>query len=472
MQKRESFSSRLGFLLISAGCAIGLGNVWRFPYITGKYGGAAFVLVYLLFLVIMGLPVMVMEFSVGRASQKSIALSFNALEPKGTKWHIYSWFGIAGNYLLMMFYTTIAGWLVLYFVKMLKGDFVGLDSAGVSNEFSALMGQPGLMALFMVIVVVLCMLICSRGLQNGVEKVTKVMMLCLLAVMVVLVFRSVTLEGAGEGLKFYLMPNFHNLAYDANGNFILGEAVYAAMGQAFFTLSLGIGALAIFGSYIGKEYTLGGEALRVGVLDTFVAFTAGLIIFPACFAFDVAPDAGPNLIFITLPNVFNEMPMGQLWGALFFMFMSFAALSTVIAVFENILSFCIDKWGGSRKKAVLVNTVAIIILSLPCLLGFNVLSAFQPFGANSGVMDLEDFIVSNKLLPLGSLVYLLFCVTKCGWGWDNFLAEANTGSGLKFPKAVRFYVTYILPIIVLVIFVFGYNDKFKLWDKLVALLGM
>lgn len=472
MQKRESFSSRLGFLLISAGCAIGLGNVWRFPYITGKYGGAAFVLVYLLFLVIMGLPVMVMEFSVGRASQKSIALSFNALEPKGTKWHIYSWFGIAGNYLLMMFYTTIAGWLVLYFVKMLKGDFVGLDSAGVSNEFSALMGQPGLMALFMVIVVVLCMLICSRGLQNGVEKVTKVMMLCLLAVMVVLVFRSVTLEGAGEGLKFYLMPYFHNLAYDANGNFILGEAVYAAMGQAFFTLSLGIGALAIFGSYIGKEYTLGGEAIRVGVLDTFVAFTAGLIIFPACFAFDVAADSGPNLIFITLPNVFNEMPMGQVWGALFFVFMSFAALSTVIAVFENILSFCIDKWGWSRKKAVLVNTVAIIILSLPCLLGFNVLSGFQPFGAGSGVMDLEDFIVSNNLLPLGSLVYLLFCVTKCGWGWDNFLAEANTGSGLKFPKAVRFYVTYILPIIVLVIFVFGYNDKFKLWDKLVALLGM
>lgn len=472
MQKRESFSSRLGFLLISAGCAIGLGNVWRFPYITGKYGGAAFVLVYLLFLVIMGLPVMVMEFSVGRASQKSIALSFNALEPKGTKWHIYSWFGIAGNYLLMMFYTTIAGWLVLYFVKMLKGDFVGLDSAGVSNEFSALMGQPGLMALFMVIVVVLCMLICSRGLQNGVEKVTKVMMLCLLAVMVVLVFRSVTLEGAGEGLKFYLMPSFHNLAYDANGNFILGEAVYAAMGQAFFTLSLGIGALAIFGSYIGKEYTLGGEAIRVGVLDTFVAFTAGLIIFPACFAFDVAADSGPNLIFITLPNVFNEMPMGQVWGALFFVFMSFAALSTVIAVFENILSFCIDKWGWSRKKAVLVNTVAIIILSLPCLLGFNVLSGFQPFGAGSGVMDLEDFIVSNNLLPLGSLVYLLFCVTKCGWGWDNFLAEANTGSGLKFPKAVRFYVTYILPIIVLVIFVFGYNDKFKLWDKLVALLGM
>ena len=359
-----------------------------------------------------------------------------------------------------------------FFIKMAKGDFMGLDTEGVSNEFASLMGQPGLMAVFMILVVVLCMLICSRGLQNGVEKVTKVMMLCLLAVMVVLVFRSVTLEGASEGLKFYLMPNFHNLAYDASGKFILGEAVYAAMGQAFFTLSLGIGALAIFGSYIGKEYTLGGEALRVGVLDTFVAFTAGLIIFPACFAFDVAADSGPNLIFITLPNVFNEMPMGRVWGALFFVFMSFAALSTVIAVFENILSFCIDKWGWSRGKAVLVNMVAIIILSLPCLLGFNVLSGIQPFGAGSGIMDLEDFIVSNNLLPLGSLVYLLFCVTRYGWGWDNFLAEANTGTGLKFPKGVRFYVTYILPIIMLIIFVFGYNDKFQLWDKLMAVLGM
>ena len=469
---RERLGSRLGFILLSAGCAIGVGNVWKFPWMVGQYGGGAFVVCYVLFLLILGLPIMTMEFAIGRASQKSPVRAYQALEKPGSKWHIHGYLAMIGNYLLMMFYTTIAGWLVLYFVKMLKGDFVGLDSAGVSNEFSALMGQPGLMALFMVIVVVLCMLICSRGLQNGVEKVTKVMMLCLLAVMVVLVFRSVTLEGAGEGLKFYLMPNFHNLAYDANGNFILGEAVYAAMGQAFFTLSLGIGALAIFGSYIGKEHSLGGEALRVGVLDTFVAFTAGLIIFPACFAFDVAPDSGPNLIFITLPNVFNAMPMGQVWGALFFVFMSFAALSTVIAVFENILSFCIDKWGWSRKKAVLVNTVAIIILSLPCLLGFNVLSGFQPFGANSGVMDLEDFIVSNNLLPLGSLVYLLFCVSKYGWGWDNFLAEANTGEGLKFPKGVRFYVTYILPIIVLVIFVFGYNDKFKLWDKLVALLGI
>ena len=472
MQERESFSTRLGFLLISAGCAIGLGNVWRFPYITGQYGGAAFVLVYLVFLIIMGLPVMVMEFSVGRASQKSIALSFHVLEPKGSKWHIYSWFGIAGNYLLMMYYTTIAGWLLLYFVKMAKGDFVGLNTTQVADEFSGLMDQPVLMGAFMVLVVVLCMLVCSQGLKNGVERITKVMMLCLLAIMVVLVVRSVTLEGAAEGLKFYLMPNFHNLMYNAKGEFILGEAVFAAMGQAFFTLSLGIGALAIFGSYIGKEYRLTGEAVRVGVLDTFVAFTAGLIIFPACFAFDVAPDSGPNLLFVTLPNIFNEMPMGRLWGALFFVFMSFAALSTVIAVFENILSFCMDKWGWNRAKAVGVNLVAIIVLSLPCLLGFNILSGIQPIGDGSTIMDLEDFIVSNNLLPLGSLVYLAFCVSRRGWGWDNFLREADTGNGLKFPGGMRFYFTWILPLIVLIIFLLSYNEKFQIIPRLMTLLGL
>ena len=441
MEKRETFSSRLGFLLISAGCAIGLGNVWRFPYITGKYGGAAFVLVYLLFLVVLGLPVMVMEFSVGRGSQKSIALSFHALEPKGTKWHIYSWFGIAGNYLLMMFYTTVAGWLLLYCIKMAKGDFVGLDAGGVAGEFGALMGQPRLMTVFMVLVVLLGMGVCSLGLQNGVEKITKVMMLCLLAVMIVLVIRFVTLPGAAAGLEFYLKPNFHNLVYDGEGKVILGEAVYAAMGQAFFTFSLGIGALAIFGSYIGKEYRLTGEAVRVGILDTFVALMAGLIIFPACFSFGVAPDSGPNLIFVTLPNIFNEMPLGRLWGALFFVFMTFAALSTVIAVFENIITFGMDKWGWSRKKAVLVNLAAILILSMPCVLGLNVWSGVQPLGAGSDIMTLEDFLISDNLLPLGSLVYLLFCVSRKGWGWDNFLKEANTGSGLSFPTAVRAYVT-------------------------------
>lgn len=460
VKERESFSSRLGFVLISAGCAIGLGNVWRFPYITGKYGGAAFVLIYLVFLAILGLPVMVMEFSVGRASQKSIALSFHALEPKGTKWHIYSWFGIAGNYLLMMFYTTVAGWLLLYCLKMAKGDFVGLDAAGVGEQFGGLMGKPGLMTLFMAIVVLLCMFVCSRGLQNGVERVNKVMMLCLLAVLVLLVFRSVTLEGAAEGLKFYLKPDFRNLMYDGEGRFILGEAVYAAMGQAFFTLSLGIGALAIFGSYIGKEHTLAGEALRVGVLDTAVAFTAGLIIFPACFAFDVAPDSGPNLIFITLPNVFNAMPGGRLWGTLFFVFMTFAALSTVIAVFENIICFAMDKWNWSRKKATLVNTAAILLLSMPCVLGLNLWSGIQPLGAGSSIMDLEDFLISDNLLPLGSLVYLLFCVSRRGWGWDRFLAEANTGGGIRFPARIRRYVTWVLPLIVLFIFVMGYWNKF------------
>ncbi len=461
MEHRESFSSRLGFLLISAGCAIGLGNVWRFPYITGKYGGAAFVLVYLLFLVILGLPVMVMEFAVGRGSKKSIALSFQALEPKGTKWHLYSWFGIAGNYLLMMFYTTVAGWLMLYCVKMAAGDFVGLDAAGVSEEFSSLMGQPGLMTAFMVLVVILGMWVCSRGLQNGVEKVNKFMMLCLLGVMVLLVARSLTLNGAKAGLDFYLKPNFRNLMYNAEGELILGEAIYAAMGQAFFTLSLGIGALAIFGSYIGKEHSLAGEAVRVGLLDTFVAFMAGLIIFPACFAFGVTPGEGPALIFVTLPNVFNAMPGGgRLWGALFFVFMSFAAMSTVTAVFENIICFAMDKWGWSRKKAALVNTAAILVLSMPCILGFNLWSAFQPLGAGTNVLDFEDFLISDNLLPLGSLIYLLFCVSKYGWGWNNFLKEANTGDGLRFPNAVRFYVTYILPLIVLGIFVVGYWNRF------------
>lgn len=460
MKERESFSSRLGFVLISAGCAIGLGNVWRFPYITGKYGGAAFVLVYLLFLVILGLPVMVTEFSVGRASRQSIATSFHTLEPKGSKWHIYSWFGLAGNYLLMMFYTSVAGWLVLYCIKMARGDFAGLDAAGVAGQFGEMLTRPGLMAAFMAGVVLVCMFVCSRGLQNGVEKVNKIMMLCLLAVMAVLVVRAVTLDGAGAGLEFYLKPNFHNMMYDSDGKFILGEAIYAAMGQAFFTLSLGIGALAIFGSYIGRDHTLMGEALRVSILDTVVAFVAGLIIFPACFAYGVAADSGANLIFITLPNVFDSMPLGQVWGALFFVFLSFAALSTIIAVFENIISFGMDKWGWSRRKAVLINTVAILVLSMPCVLGFNVWSSVQPLGAGTSIMDLEDFLISDNLLPLGSLVYLLFCVSKKGWGWDNFLAEANAGEGVKFPRSVRGYVTWVLPFIMVLIFIVGYWNRF------------
>lgn len=461
MEKRESFSSRLGFLLISAGCAIGLGNVWRFPYITGKYGGGAFVLVYLLFLVILGLPVLVMELSVGRGSQRSIARSFHVLEPEGTKWHWYCWFGIAGNYLLMMFYTVIAGWLLLYCLKMAKGDFEGLDAAGVAAQFNGLMEQPGLMTVFMLLVVLIGMGVCFQGLQNGVERITKMMMVCLLAIMAVLAVRSLTLEGGSEGLRFYLQPNFHNLMYDADGNWILGESIFAAMGQAFFTLSLGIGAIAVFGSYIGKEYSLAGEALRIGVLDTAVAFTAGLIIFPACSAFGVSPGEGPPLIFVTLPNIFNGMAFGRVWGALFFVFLSFAALSTVIAVFENIISFASDMWGWSRKKAVFINFIAIFLLSMPCILGFNIWSGFQPLGPGSNISDLEDFIISNNLLPLGSLLYVLFCVSRKGWGWENFLSEANQGKGLKFPGAVRFYVTYLLPIIVLAVFILGYWDKFS-----------
>ena len=458
MEKRETFSSRLGFVLISAGCAIGLGNVWRFPYITGQYGGAAFVLLYLLFLVILGLPVMVMELSVGRASRRSIAMSFQVLEPRGTKWHWYSYCGLAGNYLLMMFYTVIAGWLLYYVVKVLRGDFMGLDAEGVGAEFTELMGQPVIMTVFMAVVVIGSMLVCLQGLRNGVERVNKVMMLALLALLVVLAVNSLTLEGAGEGLRFYLQPNFHNLMYDAEGNWILGEAVFAAMGQSFFTLSLGMGSISIFGSYIGKEHRLAGEGLRIGVLDTCVAFTSGLIIFPACFAFGVSPGEGPSLIFVTLPNIFNHMAFGRVWGALFFIFLFFAAVSTVIAVFENILAFCMDKWGWSRRKAAGVNLVGILVLSMPCILGYSVWADVHPLGMD--ISSLEDFIVSNNLLPLGSLLYVLFCTRRSGWGWDNFLAEANTGDGIRFPKWVRPYITWVLPLIILFILVMGYWNTF------------
>ena len=458
MEKRETFSSRLGFVLISAGCAIGLGNVWRFPYITGKYGGAAFVLLYLLFLVILGLPVMVMELAVGRASQRSIALSFQRLEPKGSRWHWYSYAGFAGNYLLMMFYTVIAGWLLYYFAEMLRGGFTGLDADGVAGKFSDLLSRPGTMTFYMALVVVLGMLVCVQGLRNGVERVNKVIMVCLLALMAVLAVNSVLLPGAEEGLRFYLRPNFHNLIYDADGNWILGEAVFAAMGQAFFTLSLGIGAIAIFGSYIGKEHRLAGEALRIGVLDTCVAFVAGLIIFPACSAFGVSTGEGPSLVFVTLPNIFNAMPLGRLWGAAFFLFLSCAALSTVIAVFENIISFTMDRWGLSRRRAVLVNLAGIFLLSMPCVLGSNLWSGFTMLGMD--ISGIEDFLVSQNILPLGSLVYVLFCTGKRGWGWDRFLAEANEGQGLAFPRGVRFYVSYILPLIVLFIFVMGYWNQF------------
>lgn len=455
MEKRERFSSRLGFILISAGCAVGLGNVWRFPYITGQYGGAAFVLFYLLFLVILGLPIMVMEFAVGRASQKSAARSFHVLEPKGSKWHLESYACMAGNYLLMMFYTTVGGWMIAYVFKMIFGEFQGLDADGVGAVFNGMLGQPGYMTSWMIVVVLLSFFICSLGLQNGVERITKVMMSCLFVILLILCIRSVTLPGAMEGIRFYLIPDFGKMA--ENG---LGEAIFAAMGQAFFTLSLGIGAMAIFGSYISRDRSLTGETVNICLLDTLVALLAGLIIFPSCSAFGVDPGQGPGLVFVTLPNVFNQMAGGRLFGTLFFVFMTFAALSTIVAVFENIISFSIDLFGFGRKKAVWINVIAIVVLSMPCVLGFNVWSSFAPLGAGSTIQDLEDFIVSNNLLPLGSMVYLLFCTSRYGWGWKNFTAEADEGKGLKFPKWSRVYVSYILPVIVLFIFVMGYYQKF------------
>ena len=456
MNNRERFSSRLGFILISAGCAVGLGNVWRFPYITGQYGGAAFVLVYLIFLVLLGLPIMVMEFSVGRASQKSAARSFHVLEPAGTKWHLQGYACMAGNYLLMMFYTTVGGWMAAYIFKTLTGEFKGLDSDGVAAVFNDMLARPGYMTFWMVLVVLLSFFICSLGLQKGVERITKAMMSCLFLILLILCIRSVTLPGASEGLRFYLIPDFTR--FTENG---VGNTIFAAMGQAFFTLSLGIGAMAIFGSYIGKDHTLTGETINICLLDTLVAFLAGLIIFPSCFAFSVDPGQGPGLLFITLPNIFNQMVGGRIFGVLFFVFMTFAAQSTIIAVFENIISFSMDLFGTSRKKTVLINGIAIILLSLPCVFGFNIWSGFQPMGAGSTIQDLEDFIVSNNLLPLGSMVYLLFCTSRYGWGWKNFLAEADTGKGVKFPAWARVYVSYILPLIVLFIFIMGYYQKFK-----------
>lgn len=455
MKSREKFSSRFGFILISAGCAVGLGNVWRFPYITGQYGGAAFVLLYLVFLIMFGLPIMVMEFSVGRASQRSAAKSFDLLEPKQTKWHHTKYVAIGGNYLLMMFYTTVGGWMLNYCLKMATGQFQRLDTKGVSDIFSQMLASPGQNIFWMIACICIGFFVCSRGLQNGVEKISKYMMSCLFIVMIVLVIRAITLPNAMEGLKFYLIPDFDKMV--ANG---LGDAIFAAMGQAFFTLSLGIGALAIFGSYIGKERSLLGESLNVCILDTLIAFVAGLIIFPACFSFNVAADSGPGLVFVTLPNVFNAMAGGSFWGFLFFLFMSFAALTTIIAVFENIVAFAMDS-GWSRKKAVRVNAVCVLLLSLPCALGFNIFSFLEPLGAGTTIQDLEDFIVSSNMLPLGSLLYLLFCTSRYGWGWKNFIQEANAGKGLKFPTAVRGYVSFILPLIVLFIFFQGYVEKFS-----------
>ena len=449
--KRETFGSRIGFILVSAGCAIGIGNVWKFPYLCGEYGGAAFILIYLIFLLIMGIPVLVCEFSIGRASRFSVAASFEKLAPEGTKWHWTKWIGIVGSYLLMMFYTTVGGWLLYYCFKSIKGDFNGASTEEVTAAFSEVMGNMPVMAFWTILICVIGFAVCVFGIQKGIERASKFMMSILLVLMIILAIHSVFMEGAGEGIHFYLVPDFAKMAEQGIGN-----VIFAALSQSFFTLSIGIGAMMIFGSYMPKDRALLGEAVSITLLDTCVAVMAGLIIFPACFAFGVNPGQGPGLVFVTLPNVFREMPGGRLWGSLFFLFMTFAALSTVIAVFQNIIQYALDLWGWELKKSVLVNGILLILLSVPCVLGLTDWSGFTVAGKN--IMDLEDFIVSNNLLPLGSVVYLLFCVSRYGWGWDNFIQEANAGKGLKFPvcKAVRFYLTFILPLIILGIFIQGY----------------
>ena len=457
---REKFGSRLGFILISAGCAIGLGNVWRFPYITGQYGGAAFVLMYLVFLVIFALPILVMEFAVGRASQRGVARSFDELEPKGSKWHRFKWVALPGNYLLMMFYTTVAGWMLAFTVYSIMGRFEGLSAPEVGGVFDGMLANPLEMTLYMLAAVAIGVGVTRAGLRNGVERITKVMMVVLMAVLVVLCVRAVTLPGAAEGLSFYLMPDFEKLFADGWGTFL--DAVLAAMGQAFFTVSVGIGSMSIFGSYINKDYRLTGEAVRIAGLDTLVALMAGLIIFPACFAFGVEPGSGPGLVFITLPSVFNQMPLGQLWGALFFVFMSFAALSTVIAVFENIMSFSMDQWGWSRAKSCAVNGVALAVLSMPCVLGFNLWAGLDVPGIGN-IQAIEDFLISNNVLPLGALVFLLFCTTKRGWGWKSFLAEADTGKGMRYPRWAYGYLRFVLPVLIVIVLISGYVPIVQTW---------
>ena len=456
MSGREKFGSRLGFILVSAGCAIGIGNVWKFPYITGMYGGAAFILLYLLFLVILGLPIMVCEFTVGRGSQMGMGKALDKLEPAGTKWHRLKWISILGSFFLMMFYTMVGGWMLNYAYMEATGKFTGMDGDGVAATFNNMLGSAPVMTFWAVAAIVISFGACAFGLQKGVEKVTKVMMLLLLLLMIALAVNSVFLPNASAGIRFYLVPNFSSVVEKGIGN-----TVFSAMSQAFFTLSLGIGAMEIFGSYLDRKKRITGEAVNIVLLDTFVALMAGFIIIPVCFAFGVQPDSGPSLLFITLPNLFNSMNGGRLWGTLFFIFMSFAALSTIIAVFENIVAMFMDMADWKRKKSVGVSFVLITILSLPAILGFNLLAGFQPLGAGSSVMDLEDFLVSSNLLPLGSLVFVLFCVRKNGWGFENFIKEANEGDGIRFPHWIRLYMQYILPLIVTFIYLKGYYDTFK-----------
>jgi len=462
---REKFGSRLGFILVSAGCAVGLGNVWKFPYICGMYGGAAFILMYLAFLVLLGLPIMICEFTIGRGSQRGMGKAFEELEPKGTKWHRLKWMSILGCYLLMMFYTMVGGWMLYYAYNEISGSISGITKEQVGQIFEDMLGKPDLMGFWALIAILVSFGVCALGLKNGVEKITKIMMSFLIVLMVVLTVHSVSLPDAGNGIKFYLVPDFDSVVKIG-----LGEAVFAAMSHAFFTLSIGIGSMEIFGSYLSKDRSITGEAFNIMLLDTFVALMAGFIIIPACFSFDVQPDAGPSLLFITLPNLFNSMAGGRIWGSMFFIFMSFAALSTIIAVFEALISVFMDVSGWSRKKSVAVNIVLVTVLSIPAIIGFNLISGFRPLGEGSTFMDLEDFIVSYNLLPLGSMVFVFFCVRKNGWGFDNFIAEANEGSGMKFPKSLKTYMTYVLPAVITVIYLKGYYDTFSS-ESLPVLIG-
>ena len=455
---REKFSSRLGFILISAGCAIGLGNIWRFPYITGEYGGAAFVLLILFFLVVLGVPLLVMEFAMGRASYRSLARSYEALEPQGSKWHRFKWLGLVGCYLLMMFYTVVCGWTIAYFVKAAMGTFDGTED--VSMVFGSMLGNPMELTGWMLLVAVIGFGVCAMGLQKGVERITKVMMAALFVVMALLCLHSLTLEGGQAGLEFYLLPNFDNLFNNPNASF--PQIVYAAMSQAMFMLSIGVGSMSIFGSYVKRDRKLTGEAVNVALLDALVAIMAGLIIFPACFAYGINPDAGPGLVFLTLPTVFEQMPLGQLWCTLFFLFVAAAALSSVIAVFEAILRFTMDQWGITRKRAVAINAPILALLSLPCVFGYNIWADFMVPGIGD-VQSLEDFILSNNILPIGCLLFVLFCTTKRGWGWDKFMAEADRGEGISFPKWSRLWVKYGVPALILIVFFTGWAPTMQTW---------
>ena len=465
--EKEQFGSRLGFILVSAGCAIGLGNVWKFPYICGENGGAAFIVIYLACLAMLGLPMLICEYAVGRGSGKSVMKAYDVLQPEGTIWGKVKYFCFAGNYLLMMFYTMVAGWMLHYVYLMITGKFVNADTAQVKDIFENMLNEPGVMMFWTMVIILLCFGICALGLKNGVENITKVMMILLVVLMVVLVFRSETLPGAEEGLKYYLVPDFKKLS--EHGIF---NVIFAAMTHAFFTLSIGMGSMEIFGSYLSKERKLTGEALSVTILDTFIALMAGIIIIPSCFAYDVQPDAGPSLLYITLPSVFNHMPNGRLWGTCFFIFMSFAAMSTVIAVFENIVKMTHDATEWERKKCVLVNLIGVAVLSIPAVLGYNILSGIQPLGAGSTIMDLEDFIVSYNILPLGSILFVLFCVRKNGWGWDNFVAEVNTGKGMSLSHKLRWYMNYIVPTLGILIYLGGYYDMFKKSSPAVFIMWM